>query len=79
MERTYELLAVTEVNVVMCDALIKLKLATNDVKSFISKQIIHKRVDRKPDLKVKKHAMRSKLLDAVRFPSARDSDVRGIC
>ena len=67
LERTYELLAVTEANVVMFNALIKLNLATNDVKNFVSKQIIHKRVEKKPDLKVQKYAMKSKLLDAISF------------
>ena len=67
LERTYELLAVTEANIEMFNTLIKLNLATNDVSNFLKKQTIHKRVDVKPDLKVLKHAMRSKLTDACAF------------
>ena len=67
LKKTYELLADTEANIDMFDALIKLNLATNDVLSFINKQTIHKKVVRQPDLKVQKLAMSSKISDAVAF------------
>ena len=37
---TYELLAVTEANIVIFNTLMKLNLATNDIKNFISKQVL---------------------------------------
>ena len=65
LKRTYELLAVTEANIEMFDALIKLNLATNEVMNFVNNQTIHKRVDKKPDLRVQKHAMKSKISDSI--------------
>ena len=48
----YEKLAETEANVLLFTTLRSMKLATNDVKNFIKKQVIHKRVQTKPDIKV---------------------------
>ena len=67
LERTYELIAATEANIEMFGVLMKLNLATNDIKNFVKKQIIHRRVDMKPDLRVQKLAMKSKLADACAF------------
>ena len=67
LEEIVEKIAATEANIYLFRTLIGLGLATNDVKNFISKQIIHKRVAKNPDLKVQRMAMRSKLVDACAF------------
>ena len=69
LERTYGLLAETEANIEMFNVLMKLGLATNDVFNFVNKQTIHKRIEKQPDLKVQKLAMRSKLSDALAYSS----------
>ena len=67
LEVTLEKLAVTESNIELFSTLICMGLATNDVKNFVTKQTIHKRVDKSPDLKVQKISMKSKLKDACAF------------
>ena len=64
LEKTLESLAATEANIELFNTLIRLDLATNDVKSFVSKQTIHKRIDKRPDIKVQRVSMKSKLHDA---------------
>ena len=65
LEETYGRLAESEALVELFSKLIKHNLATNDVKNFVQKQSIHKRVYSGPDPKVRKAAMKSKLLDAI--------------
>ena len=67
LELTLEKLAATESNIELFNTLISLGLATNDVKNFVTKQCIHKRIDLGPDLKVQKVSMKSKLKDACAF------------
>ena len=67
LRMTYEKLAETESNIYTFNTLKGMNLATNDVKNFVQKQTIHKRVQTKPDFKVQKAAMRSKLSDALAF------------
>ena len=67
LRMTYEKLAETEANVYIFNTLKGMNLATNDVKNFVRKQTIHKRVQTKPDSKVQNAAMRSKLSDALAF------------
>ena len=67
LERTLTKLAVTEAKIDMFNTLIRLGLATNDVKNFVVKQISHKKAGDKPDFKVQKIAMKSKLRDACCF------------
>ena len=66
---TYHKLAETEANVFMFTKLKALDLATNDVANFIVKQTIHKKTksNSKPDLKVQRAAMGSKLVDAIAY------------
>ena len=64
LEKMYCKIAATEANIELFATLLSLGLATNDVKNFVQKQTIHKRVSSKPDLKVQRLAMRSKLSDA---------------
>ena len=61
---TLEKLAATEGNIELFGNLLKLGVATNEVKSFILKQSIHKKVSTKPDFKVQKAIIKSKLQDA---------------
>ena len=65
--KTLEILAATEGNIHLFDALIKKGLSTNDVTSFVSKQTIHRKVNLCVDDKVRKLAMKSKLTDALAF------------
>ena len=51
LEKMYENIAVTEANIELFNTMISLGLATNDVKNFVRKQIIHKRTTDKPDFK----------------------------
>ena len=67
LRMTYEKLAETEANVYIFNTLKGMNFATNDVKNFVRKQTIHKRVQTKPDSKVQNAAMRSKLSDALAF------------
>ena len=67
LEKTYYKLAATEANIELFMIMINLGLATNDIKNFVVKQTIHKRVRSKPDLKVQKIAMKSKLSDACSY------------
>ena len=67
LKRTYERLAETEANIQLFIKLKGMGLATNDVSSFVKKQVIHKRVIKCPDTKVLKASMQSKLIDAVAF------------
>ena len=64
---TYEKLAATEANIYTFTQLKSMDLATNDVASFVTKQTTHKRVTTKPDLKVQRAAMKSKLIDALSY------------
>ena len=65
LKRTYGNLAEAESVAELFKKLIKHDLATNDVKNFVVKQSIHKRILSEPDLKVQKVAMTSKLQDAL--------------
>ena len=69
LERTFEKLAATEANMEMFNTLIKLNLATNDIRNFVLKQTTHKRTSKTPDLKTQRVAMLSKLKDACCFAS----------
>ena len=60
-------LADTEANIYLFSKLNTLGLATNDVKNFVDKQTIHKKAIKVQDVKLKKCAMRSKLMDACAF------------
>ena len=64
---TLDKIAATEANVELFEKLLKLGLATNDIKNFILKQSAQKRILCKPDFKVLRSAMRSKLSDACAF------------
>ena len=61
------LLAATEGNIHLFSTLKRKNLSTNDVSSFLSKQTIHKRVNSCVDVKVRKAAMHSKLVDALAY------------
>ena len=67
LRTTYSKLAVTEANLELFTKLIKLNLATNDVKSFVSKQTSHMRCSNKLDVKVQRVAMQSKIHDASSY------------
>ena len=54
---TMQKLADTEANIHLFSTLKLMGLATNDVKSFVEKQVIHKRTHRHADNKLKKCAM----------------------
>ena len=62
--RTYRALAETEGSVYLLSTLKTLGLATNEVKSFVVNQTVHKKVDGRIDHKVRSAAMKSKLIDA---------------
>ena len=62
---TLRSLAVTEGNIVLLNTLKSKNLATNDVKNFVDKQKIHKRVNKTADARVRRSAMHSKLADAL--------------
>ena len=64
---TLEKIAATEANIHMFMNLMSMDLATNDVNSFVMKQVCHKRVNSRPDLKVQKAAMKSKLIDVLSY------------
>ena len=64
LEMTLDKLAVTETNIELFGTLMKLGLATNDVNSFIQKQTSHKKANDRPNFRVQRAAMRSKLDDA---------------
>jgi len=61
---TLKALAATEGNILFLSTLKKLGLATKDVKSFVEKQVCHKRVKQNVDAKVQRSAMQSKITDA---------------
>ena len=65
--KTLQKLAETEGVIKLLSTLKLLGLATNDVHSFVVKQVIHKKVCKKIDNKVKKVAMESKLRDAYAY------------
>ena len=65
--RTYKALAATESNIYLFNTLKKQGLATNDVRNFVEKQKINKKVKLHADKKVKKSAMQSKLSDALAY------------
>ena len=65
--RTYKALAATESNIYLFNTLKKQGLATNDVRNFVEKQKINKKVKLHGDKKVKKSAMQSKLSDALAY------------
>ena len=67
LKTTYSKLARTEANIFLFSRLKSLNLATNDVTSFVEKQMTHKRTSKVPDNKVKRAAMNSKLVDAVAY------------
>ena len=67
LKETYKRIAETEANIYVFKTLKSLNLATNDITNFVKKQTIHKRVIVRPDLKVQKIAMKSKIADAVAF------------
>ena len=64
---TYQKLAAEEARIHLFSTLKSMDLSTNDVTSFINGQTIHKRVLVRPDVKVQKAAMNSKLLDSLTF------------
>ena len=64
---TYHKLAAVEAKIYLFSTLKSLNLSTNDVTSFVMGQTIHKRILVKPDVKVLKAAMKSKLLDALMY------------
>ena len=64
---TYKKLAETEGNIFLFKSLKSLGLATNDVHNFIRKQTLHKRVNSKPDYRLQKSAMQSKMTDAISY------------
>ena len=61
---TCRALAGTEGRIHLFNTLKSLGLATNDVKNFVQKQTIHRKVDKMVDAKLKKSAMNCKLKDA---------------
>ena len=61
---TLKAIAVTEANIYLLNKLRGLGLATNDVRNFTEKQVIHKKVKQSVDPKVSKVAMQSKKVDA---------------
>ena len=64
---TFRALAGTEGKIYMFSTLKALGLATNDVRNFVSKQTMHKKVEMNVDVKLKKSAMQSKLRDACAY------------
>ena len=64
---TFRALAEAEGNVYLLSRLKKLGLATNDVRCFAEKQMIHKKMSKTLDFRVHKTAMRSKLSDACAY------------
>ena len=67
LKATYLKLARTEANIFMFTKLKAMNLATNDVTSFVEKQTIHKKASALPDMKVKRAAMKSKVVDALAY------------
>ena len=67
LRETLMRIAATEANIYIFTTLKSMDLATNDVTSFIVKQTSHKRVNAKPDLKVLRAAMKSKIDDATAY------------
>ena len=65
--KTMRKLAETEGVIKLLSTLKILGLATNDVNSFVVKQVIHKKVCKDIDNKVKRVAMESKLRDAYAY------------
>ena len=61
---TFRALAEAEGRVYLLSKLKSLGLATNDVKNFTEKQVVHKKMSSSIDFRVLKTAMRSKLSDA---------------
>ena len=64
---TLKLLAGTEGNIYLFSTLIKMGLATNDVRHFVYKQTVHRKSNKKVDNKLKRSAMQSKLSDACSY------------
>ena len=64
---TLRVLAGTEGNIYLFSTLKSLGLATNDVRNFVQKQTIHKRIEKSVDGRLKRVAMQSKLRDACAF------------
>ena len=60
-------LAVTEANVHLFSTLKSLGLATNDVKHFVEKQALHKKMNKSLDVRIVKQCMHSKLVDACAY------------
>ena len=64
---TLKLLAGTEGNIYLLSTLIKMGLATNDVRHFVFKQTMNRKSNKKVDNKLKRSAMQSKLNDACSY------------
>ena len=64
---TTRALAATESNIFLFSTLKRLGLATNDVRSFVEKQTINRKVKVGVDANVKRSAMNSKLIDACAY------------
>ena len=64
---TLSKLAATEGNLHLFTRLRRLGLSTNDVSSFVDKQLVHKKVLKSTDFKVKRTAMMSKIVDASAY------------
>ena len=67
LKSTYIKLAAEEARIYLFSKLKSLNLSTNDVTSFVNGQTVHKRILVKPDAKVQRAAMNSKLRDALMF------------
>ena len=65
LKETLKSLAGTEGNIVLLNTLKSKNLATHDVRNFIEKQRIHKRVNKMADTRVMRSAMHSKLVDVL--------------
>ena len=67
LKSTYSKLARTEANIYMFMKLKSMNLATNDVSSFVAKQTTHKKALTAPDMKLRRVAMKSKIVDALTY------------
>ena len=67
LERVYQKLAATEANIFLFKTLKSMDIATNDIASFVKKQTNLKKASSRPDIKVLRAAMKSKLSDALSF------------
>ena len=67
LRETYSKIAATEANIFLFKTLKSMDIATNDIASFVKKQTNLKKASSRPDIKVLRAAMRSKLSDALSF------------